>query len=597
VAASVPDDRGDWPAMSVVTVPASRADAELTRFQQRADVLYAQMDHELEAQVLPNDPSFPSQGYMTTIGAPQAWDVTRGSPNVLVAVLDTAVATDATTHPDLVGKVLPSVDLIDYTCDPGTSTIDHGTAVTGLIAAATNNGFGIAGLGWNTTVLPIRVLCDNGRGRSSVIANGIRTAADQGAGIINISIAPTILPGECASASAENQVLAEAITYAQTRGVIVVAAAGNSACDQPVPPASLPGVIAVGSAEADDSVSSFSNRGTWVDLIAPGRNVLSIVKSGAPRTFTGTSFASPLVAATAALIVADHPNISADGVVRRLREGSDQVAGTGSLMAWGRLDAGASLAAPTAGYWMTTDRGRVVPFADAGVHGSIGTTPAAPIAAMAPSATGRGYWTAGADGTVTGFGDAAVAGGLNGIPLNRPIVGMAATATGRGYWLVASDGGIFAFGDAVFHGSTGDLTLNSPIVGMAATPTGLGYWLVAADGGVFAFGDARFQGSMGGISLFRPVVGMAPTATGQGYWMVASDGGVFAFGDAFFHGSTGGTVLNQPVVGMTPSAGGGGYWFVARDGGVFAFGEAPFLGSGVGIVTTAVVAFAAQPVS
>jgi subtilase family serine protease len=119
-----------------------------------------------------------------------------------------------------------------------------------------------------------------------------------------------------------------------------------------------------------------------------------------------------------------------------------------------------------------------------------------------------------------------------------------------GYWEVGTDGGLFSFGDLAFYGSMGGKALNAPIVGMASAPDGGGYWLVASDGGVFAFGSAGFDGSMGGKALNAPIVGMASAPDGGGYWLVASDGGVFAFGSARFYGSMGGKPLAAPVVGM-----------------------------------------------
>lgn len=204
------------------------------------------------------------------------------------------------------------------------------------------------------------------------------------------------------------------------------------------------------------------------------------------------------------------------------------------------------------------------------------------ISSNGTAALTAGYWVATRDGQVLPFG-APSYGSMAGTRLNQPIVGMAVTPSLNGYWLVATDGGIFSFGDAQFHGSMGAKRLNEPMVGMASTSSGRGYWTVASDGGIFSFGDARFFGSMGGQRLNKPMVGMAQTPSGNGYWTVASDGGIFCFGDAEFFGSTGALRLSAPITGMTSTPSGLGYWLVASDGGIFCFGDASYNGSVPGL--------------
>ncbi|HXH24733.1 MAG TPA: hypothetical protein VNI78_05750, partial [Vicinamibacterales bacterium] len=164
--------------------------------------------------------------------------------------------------------------------------------------------------------------------------------------------------------------------------------------------------------------------------------------------------------------------------------------------------------------------------------------------------SGKGYWVFTDRGRVIPFGSAQWYGDMSNVPLNGPILDSVATPTGRGYWMVASDGGIFAFGDAKFYGSMGGTRLNQPVMSMAPDPDGTGYWLVASDGGIFAF-SAPFYGSMGSTPLNRPVVGIVASPTGRGYLMVAEDGGIFAFGDVPFHGSLGGSPPLWPIVSVS----------------------------------------------
>ncbi len=175
------------------------------------------------------------------------------------------------------------------------------------------------------------------------------------------------------------------------------------------------------------------------------------------------------------------------------------------------------------GYWVFTDRGRVLAVGSAGWYGDLTTTfrDGTPVAEL----------------------------------LNAPVVGSSATPDGRGYHLLAADGGVFAFGTAAFHGSTGSMILHRPVVGLVADPDGAGYWLVAADGGVFAF-DAPFRGSVPGVLapgvvLNRPVIGAVPYA--DGYLVVAADGGVFNFSGAAFLGSLGAAPPDTPVVAIAAS--------------------------------------------
>jgi ribosomal protein L24E len=507
------------------------------------------------------------------IGAPAAWAVTHGDPNMLVAVVDTDV--DA-SQPDLAGKVIVGTNFSgDNTPDPE----GHGTAVAGLIAAIPNNNIGIAGLGWDTKVLSVRVLDSQGAGLASKIAAGIRYAADYpGVKIINLS-----LQQDATDAGKVSGELQDAIAYAQGKGLLVVAAAGNQPVSTPSYPAAFPGVVSVAAVDgSDDTLAKFSRFGPWVDIAAPGVGVLTLATPCSDGncwvTPDGTSFATPIVSASAALVWAANPRMTAQQVAARLMGTADKIAGTGTDFSNGEVDVGRAVTGAN-----------VAPLAAAPGTAAMSGTPAL------PEPTGKGYWLAASDGGIFSYGNATFLGSTGGIALNRPIVGLAATSTGKGYWLVASDGGIFAFGDARFFGSTGSLPLNEPIVGMTPTPSGKGYWLVASDGGIFAFGDAPFYGSTGSLSLNKPIVGLAATPSGRGYWLVASDGGIFAFGDAPFFGSTGSLRLNRPIVDLAPSPQGDGYWMVASDGGVFAFGGAAFYGSPAGTVTGSVVSLAATP--
>jgi hypothetical protein len=484
-------------------VPRGKADAALARLQRDPRVVWAERDVVVRATLIPNDPCLHErreecgdveQWGLHRVGALDAWGVTQGSPAVRVAVLDSGVDAD---HPQLDGKVIVGPNFSDSPVDD--DLIGHGTHVAGIVAAWTDDGETVAGLGWDTEVLSIKVLNDDGSGHASDVAQGIDHAVAAGAKVINMSFA------------GDNDLLAvaEAVARARAAGVLVVAAVGNGGSEQRTYPAAIDGVVSVAATDRADAVPGFSNRGPWVSIGAPGVEIVSTWLDDGYAVVNGTSMAAPHVSAAGALLFAAFPGITADDVRARLGATAAPVPATGSAFQWGRLDVSAALGPPPPGYWMVA-----------------------------------------ADGGIFAFGAARFFGSTGALRLNQPVVGMAATPTRRGYWLVARDGGIFSFGDARFYGSTGAIRLNQPIIGMAPTPSGQGYWLLASDGGMFAFGDARFFGSTGDIRLNQPIVGMRPTPSGQGYWLVARDGGIFSFGDAGFMGSTGDIRLNQPIVGM-----------------------------------------------
>jgi subtilisin family serine protease len=537
---------------------------------------------------VPDDPGYVSQWALPAVRAPGAWDRSHGSPAVVVAVIDSGV--DG-THPDLAGKLVPGFDAVtNKPLAPGnTDPAGHGTAVAGVITATPDNGGGVAGLGWDTRVVAIKD-GDANPFRSATVA-GIRWAADNGFRIINVS-SGFLTPDANETA---------AVAYARSKGAAVVASGGDSYGEgNPANyPAALDGVFGVGATDFDGSRAGYSNTGPSIDLVAPGgsgdglvsHDIHVLAPSGGTTFRSGTSFSTPLVAAAAALVLANRPGSTPADALALLQSTAVDLGlpGRDAEYGAGLLDVDAALAAagvpvrigaPVSGYRLVASDGGIFSFGEARFLGSAGAlTLARPIVGMAATPSGRGYWLVASDGGIFNFGDAGFHGSTGALRLTRPIVGMAPTPSGNGYWLVASDGGIFAFGDARFLGSTGALALARPIVGMAATRSGLGYWLVASDGGIFAFGDAAFLGSTGALALTRPIVGMATSSSAKGYWLVASDGGIFAFGDARFAGSTGAVRLAQPVVGMAATPSGAGYWLVASDGGIFAFGDAAFLGS------------------
>ena len=499
--------------------------------------------------VTPNDPCLsgcPPYGipwYFDAIGAHAAWEVTTGAPGITIAIVDTGIDD---SHPDLTGRVrrIPG-------CGLGPTAVhdtSHGTFIAGLIGAVSDNSIGTTGLDWQADLLDVRVM-NGSNGTTSDIAAGIRCAASNGADIITMSFVQT---GTQLSALLEG-----AIAEARAAGALVIAAAGNDGDARQRYPAAATGVLSVGAINETLDIAPFSNRGTWVDVMAPGVKLLSLgagVSSGV-RLGQGTSFAAPLVAATASLLKAQFPYFDASQISWQLLRTAQWHTDSDTQARYRVLNTEQALSQPYRTHWQVTTAGKVLAIGESQHFGDLAHEASVKnVAAIAANATGRGYWVARSNGVVVAFGDALPLEDLaEAVTLNQPIVGMAATPSGNGYWLVASDGGIFSFGDAGFYGSTGAMTLNQPIVGMAATPSGNGYWLVASDGGIFSFGDAGFYGSTGAMTLNQPITSVIQTRLG--YDLVAKDGGVFNFNSPFL-GSGASSELRASVVDATSRVGG-----------------------------------------
>jgi subtilisin family serine protease len=263
---------------------------------------------------------------MRAVNAEAAWTVTHGA-RVTVAVIDTGV--DA-THSDLAGHVAPQIDEVPdgLTGDVG----EHGTHVAGIIAASLN-GTGVAGLADKATILPIRVMDINGTCDDFTLAAGILEAVDRGAQVINMSLGG---PGS-------STVKQAAVKAAVDAGVTVVAAGGNSyeEGNPTMYPAAYAGVIGVSSLDPDGNSSWFANTGTYIDITAPGEEILSTVPGGW-EFMDGTSMAAPFVSAAAALVRAANPTLTGAQVSSVLTstalddadgDGKDTVFGYGLLQA------------------------------------------------------------------------------------------------------------------------------------------------------------------------------------------------------------------------------------------------------------------------
>jgi uncharacterized membrane protein len=225
------------------------------------------------------------------------------------------------------------VDNRNFTTSNTTDDIyGHGTHVAGIAAANTNNGIGVAGLGYSCSIINVKVLGDDGMGYWSWVAQGIIWAADNGAQVINLSLGD----------SSNSSTVEDAINYAWNKGVVVVVAAGNEGNSDPFYPAYYPNCIAVAATDANDILSPWSNRGDWVDVAAPGDNILSTWGHKYYGSMSGTSMASPHVAGLAALVFTTVSDANGDGKLNdevrdRIEASCDDIGVAG--IGYGRINA------------------------------------------------------------------------------------------------------------------------------------------------------------------------------------------------------------------------------------------------------------------
>ncbi|MFF9036107.1 S8 family serine peptidase [Streptomyces sp. NPDC014892] len=309
--------------------PAQSVSQAVQRLSGLGEVAVAEPNRWREqAAVIPNDPLFAQQWGLKKINCPRAWERSRGSDAITVAVIDTGVDLD---HPELAPLLRQGKDFVDLGPDPVAregwvfegdflgvddlpqDEVGHGTHVAGTISCRSDNREGVSGVTWECRLMPVRVLARirrladgviSGVGSAADIAAGIRWAVDHGARVLNLS-----LGGRVAT-----EVERDAIAHAISRDVVVVAAMGNNFGPVVTFPAAFDDVIAVGATDLLDRKAPFSNTGPHIDVSAPGVNILSTFLDDTFSASDGTSMACPHVAGVAALMLSRDPFLSADDV-------------------------------------------------------------------------------------------------------------------------------------------------------------------------------------------------------------------------------------------------------------------------------------------
>ncbi|MFD2702193.1 S8 family peptidase [Paenibacillus shunpengii] len=286
------------------------------------------------ADNIPNDLLFSRyQWNLPATETNKGWTLSKGSEDVIVAVIDTGVDLD---HPDLEGQLVEGYNVIDGEAEPY-DDVGHGTHVAGIVSAKVNNNEGVAGMTWYNKIMPVKVLDQSGSGTSYAVAEGIIWATDHGAKVINMSL------GNYADA----EFLHDAIKYAYDHDVVLIAATGNDNTERPGYPAAYPEVFAVSATDASMKRADFSNYGDYVDVMAPGASIASTYPGNQYAALSGTSMASPHVAALAGLIRSYNPDLSNEEVMDLMRSsvidlgdpGYDKYFGYGQIDVYKALEA------------------------------------------------------------------------------------------------------------------------------------------------------------------------------------------------------------------------------------------------------------------
>jgi len=334
------------------------------------NVEYARPNYICRAYFVPNDQFYPYQWNFQLINMERAWDIETADPGVVVAVVDTGVAYENYTErifrrwrkhyyqaPDLAQtSFVPGYDFINDDEHPNDDE-GHGTHITGTIAQSTHNQIGVAGIAFNCSIMPVKVMDSSGSGTVDSLANGIIFAADNGAKVINMSLgfSSDITPADIPAVT-------EAVQYAYNKGCVLVASSGNEGINIVSLPAAYPEVIAVGAVHSGDARADYSQYGSDLELVAPGgdtenRNGDGYMDGVLQETFgsdtddwgywfyTGTSCAAPHVCGVAALLLSNSVATTPDEVREALRSTAVDKgpAGWDQEYGWGRVDAYAAL--------------------------------------------------------------------------------------------------------------------------------------------------------------------------------------------------------------------------------------------------------------
>ena len=318
----------------IIELPAGVDEVKVMHALEKSPKLkFVELDMIVTPDLTVTDPNFSSSWALPKIGAPTAWDNANGDSTV-IAILDTGVDS---THPDLAANIVPGWNMIDNNAD--TSDVHgHGTWVAGTAAAAANNNFGSAGVAWAAGIMPVRIADANAYGYFSTIGAGIRWAADNGAKIVNNSF----------NGVAGSFTIRSAAEYLRSKGGVLVVSAGNSGSLLNHAPSDS--ILVASATNSSDVRPSWSSYGPYVDIAAPGVSIFTTARGGGYSNVSGTSFSSPIVAATAALMLSANSNLTPTDVDNIIMSTALDIGTPGfdDFYGAGRVDAAAAVDAASA---------------------------------------------------------------------------------------------------------------------------------------------------------------------------------------------------------------------------------------------------------
>jgi subtilisin family serine protease len=337
-------------------VPEGKEEGIAAQLTMQPDVLYAEPNYIYRIFTTPNDPDYTEQwAHQAVIGSSSAWDVSTGSTDIVIAILDSGIDAD---HPDLSDKIVAGYDFVHGDDIPDDEN-GHGTHVSGIAAAATNNNTGVAGMDWQARIMPVKVVNYYGWGEAGHVSQGIIWAYQHGALVINLSL----------GGDEYSQTMQDAVNAAHAAGCLVVAAMGNHRSDNPTSyPAAFDNVFAVAATTRSDIYANYSQYGSHCDIAAPGgqmadisdaNGIYSTMPTQTGTYFTGgefsystgydylqgTSMATPFVSGLAALIRAVKPAWTPDQVQAAIEDTAVDLGPVGwdEDYGYGRIDADAAL--------------------------------------------------------------------------------------------------------------------------------------------------------------------------------------------------------------------------------------------------------------
>ncbi|MEO8132499.1 MAG: fibronectin type III domain-containing protein [Betaproteobacteria bacterium] len=326
----------------IVYMPAGTEQDAVARMRGNPAVRFAELDRLASPSGTSTDSSSTGNWHLSTINASAAWKSTVGE-GVTIAILDSGV--DG-SHPDLAAKMVPGWNFVDGTSDASDS-FGHGTAVAGAAAASFNDVAGTGGVAVGAKIMPVRVANAAGLAYLSNIAEGLTWASDRGTRIASIGF-----EGMAASGTMQT-----AARYFRARGGIVIVTAGNSGSADST--AATDAMMVVSATDAQDRIASWSTYGNFVDISAPGQDIRSTSVGGGYATWSGTSMAAPIVAGTAALILALRPDLTPTQVESALHESATDLGAPGRDIYYGFGRVNVEAAVQTANAMVADASGRL----------------------------------------------------------------------------------------------------------------------------------------------------------------------------------------------------------------------------------------------